>query len=543
MDLIEDITKTLYKLHSYSNRYFDQEQNNEDADKLIQRVEDLSTKFSTESSFITNEIINFSNKVINEILNYDDLKEHHFGIKNTLRSKEHILSQKEEELLSKLSNILSTSNDVYTVFKNTEMKYPMVKLSNGDEIEMNDHNYRQLRESNIREDRKIAFDNFWNTYDDYKGTYAKLMHKFVKGSVTINEIKNYKSSLDASLFGDNIPTDIYDNLISNISDNLDKFHNYLNFRKNYLGYDDMNYYDLYNPIISDYDKTFSYEDAKDLIIKSTDILGVDYVNIMRDAFNNSWIDVYPNKYKDTGAYMCGSAYDYHPYILLNYSNKYNDVSTLAHELGHAAHSVYSNKNQTFGNAQYSTYIAEIASTTNEIFLLDYMLKNTDDKQLKIFLLNNFIEHFRTTVFRQTMFAEFEKFMYDTIENDDVLTPSVLTDKYYYLLCKYHGVDNGVMDIEKIYSNEWSFIPHFYYDFYVYQYATSFISSVIIATKIINGDKEQLDKYITMLKSGGSDYPIEILKNTGVDLSKKEIYDIAFEEFTKYLSELKTLLNI
>jgi oligoendopeptidase F len=542
LDLTTNDTKILYKLYTYSQRYFDQEQNNEDADKLVQKVSDLSVKHSTASKFITDEVINFDQSVIDNILSDNELINYHFDIKDTLKNKNHILSEVEEKLLSKISDVFSTSSDVYTVFKNTELKYTKVKLSSGEEVEINDQNYRELRESSVRDDRKIAFDTFWQTYDDYKNTFAKLMQKFVKNSATNNNIRNYNSSLEASLSSEEIPIEVYDKLIFNISNNLNNFHDYLKFRKEQLDCEDMNYYDLYNPIVKNIDYKYTYEDAKELILKSTQVLGDEYVDIIKNAFNNSWIDVYPNKFKDTGAYMCGSAYDHHPYILMNYADKYDDVSTLAHELGHAAHSVYSNKNQTFNKAQYSTYIAEIASTTNEILLFNYMLKNTDDKQLKIFLLNNYIEHFRTTVFRQTMFAEFEKFMYETVEKDDVLTASTLTDKYHELLCKYHGVDQNVMSMNKLYANEWSFIPHFYYNFYVYQYATSFISSVIIATKILNGDEDQLNKYLELLKSGGSDYPVELLKKAGVDLTNDDTYKIAFDNFSKYLNELKELLT-
>lgn len=542
LDISAQTLKILYKMFSYAQRYFDQEQNNEDADRLLQRVSDLYIKYSTETAFINDEIIHFDDDVIDAIFKYDDLEDYHFGIKNTLKNKSHILSQVEEELLSKISDIFSTSNDVYIVFKNTELKYPKILKSDGEEVEINDQNYRELRESSVREDRKLAFDTFWSTYDDYKNTFAKLMHKFVKSSVTNNKIRNYSSSLDAALSSEEIPVEIYDKLVQNISNNLNNFHDYLNFRKEQMNCKDMNYYDLYNPIVKDVDYKYTYEQAKEMIIKATKVLGDDYVEIIKNAFTDSWIDVYPNKFKDTGAYMDGNVYDVHPYILMNYSEKYDDVSTLAHELGHAAHSVYSNKNQIFIKSHYSTYIAEIASITNEILLFDYMLKNTEDKQLKIFLLNNYIEQFRTTVFRQTMFAEFEKFMYETVEKDEVLTASTLTDKYHELLCKYHGVENGVMNVDKLYSNEWSFIPHFYYGFYVYQYATSFISSVIISTKILNGDKEQLNKYITLLKSGGSDYPVELLKKAGVDLTDENCYKIAFDNFSKYLNELKDLLK-
>ena len=542
LDLTGDINKTLSKMFVYAQRYFDQEQNNEDADKLVQKISDLATKFSENSVFITDEIVHFEDEIIEIFLKSEKLKDYHFDIKNAVKKKKHILSKVEEELMSKLSDVFSTSNDVYTIFKNTELKYSRVEIQDGSLVTMDSQNFKELRESGNREDRKLAFDTFWKTYDDYKNTFSKLMFKFMKNIATTSKIRNYKSSLDWSLSSEDIPVDIYDNLIKNVSNNLDKFHDYLNFRKEILDYDELYYYDLYNPIVDIPAPEYSDDEAKDLVIKSTSVFGEEYTEIMRKAFNDSWIDVYPNKFKDTGAYMSGSAYDVHPYILLNYSDRYDDVSTVAHELGHAAHSVFSNENQIYNKSSYSTFIAEIASTTNEILLFDYMYKNTDDKQEKIFLLNNYIEHFRTTVFRQTMFAEFEKFMYNVVEEDEVLTASTLNDKYLELLEKYHGTDKNIMSFDKVYANEWSYIPHFYYNFYVYTYATSFISSVIISTKILNGDKEQLEKYLTLLKSGGSDYPVELLKTAGLDLTDENCYKIAFDEFSKHLTELKNLLS-
>ena len=542
LELTTDASKMITKLYCYANMYLDQEQNNEDADIIVQKVKDEAVKFSTNCTFITDEIINFDDDIISLILSCDDLELYHFSIKDTLKNKSHILSKIEEELLTKISDVFSTSSDVYTIFKNTELKYSTVTLSNGEEVFVDDRNYRVLIESSNRDDRKLVYDTFYKTFDEYKNTLSKLMFKFVKSSTTGSKIRNYKSSLDQSLSSENIPISIYDGLIKNVSNNLDKMFDYLNFRKNILGYDDLNYYDLNNPIVDGVDYEYSYDNAKKLLIESTAILGEDYTSIMNRVISERWIDVYPNQFKDTGAYMNGSIYDVHPYILLNYKGKYDDVSTMLHEAGHAGHSVLSNENQPYNKSSYSTFIAEIASTTNELLLLNHMLTTTDDKQLKIFLLNNYIEHFRTTVFRQTMFAEFEKFMYESVENDEVLTASMMNDKYYELLKKYHGEDKNIIKIDKLYANEWSRIPHFYYDFYVFKYSTSFISAVILSTRILNGDKEQLEKYMKLLKSGGSDYPVDLLKNAGIDLTNEDCYKDAFKQFSEYLEELKSLLK-
>jgi oligoendopeptidase F len=539
LDLSNQLGKVLYRLHTYSQRTLDQEQDNEEATKLVQRISDISTIYSTKTDFITTEISNFDDDVLKNLFDDDLLEEYQFDIMETIREKEHILSTIEENLLSNISDAFSTSSEVYTVFKNTEMKHGTVTLEDGSDVILNSIEYDKLRRSNNRKDREKTYLEYWKSFDNNKNTLSKLMYKKIKNSVTLSKIRKYDSCLARSLSSENIPINVYNNLIKNISHNLDKFQEYLDLRKNTLKYDTLKYSDLYNPIVNNKDFKFTYDEAKELVLKSTSVLGEDYTKIMSKAFNESWIDVYPNKNKDTGAYMCGSAYDVHPYILLNYTDKYDDVSTLAHELGHAGHSFYSNATQKFNNAHYSTFIAEIASITNELLLFEYMLKNTNDKDLKIELLNNYIESFRTTVFRQTMFAEFEKIMYDTVENDEVLTPSTLNDKYLSLLKKYHTD----MDIEDVYGNEWASVPHFYYNFYVYQYSTSFIAANIIANRILNGDKEQLVNYIELLKSGGSDHPIELLKKAGVDFTDESCYNVAFDDFDKRLKELKKLISL
>ena len=537
LDLTNNLTKELYRLYTYAQRYLDQEQDNEEATKLVQRISNIGTVYSSKSNFITTEITKFSDDDLNKLFDDDLLKDYKFGILETIREKDHILSTAEEELLSNISDSFSTSDEVYTVFKNTEMKKGSVTLEDETFVELNSIEYDKLRRSNNRKDREKTYLEYWKSYDNNKNTLSKLMYKKIKTSVALSKIRKYDSCLEQSLSSENIPVEVYDNLIKNISLNLDKYQEYLDLRKDTLNYDKLKYSDLYNPIVNNKEIKFTYDEAKDLVLNSTSVLGENYTEIMKNAFNDSWIDIYPNKNKDSGAYMCGSAYDVHPYVLLNYTDTYNDVSTLAHELGHAAHSVHSNKTQTFNNAHYSTFIAEIASITNELLLFEYMLKNTDDKDLKIELLNNYIESFRTTVFRQTMFAEFEKFMYDTVENDEVLTPSTLNDKYLSLLKKYHTD----MEIEDVYGNEWASVPHFYYGFYVFQYSTSFIAANIIASRILSGDKEQLLSYIELLSSGGSDHPIELLKKAGVDFTDESCYEVAFTDFDKRLKELKKMI--
>lgn len=325
LDLESDITKTLYKLLVYVCRYFDQEQNNEDADKMKQRCVDLYDNFKASTAYITDTIIHFSDEHINTLLKQKLLKDYHFDIKEIVRLKEHYLSKVEEELLAKIADVFSTSSDIYTVFKNTEMKYSEITKTDGEIVLVNDQNYRILRESNVRDDRKLAYNSFWTTYSDYKNTFTKLIYKAIKSTVTNNRIRKFNSSIEASLSNNNIPVVIYDRLIENMNNNLDKFYDYLRFRKEILGLDDMNYYDINNPIVKDVDFKFSYDEAKRLVIESTRVLGEEYTEIMETALNNSWVDVYPNQFKETGAYMDGIAYDEHPYILMNYNEIYHDV--------------------------------------------------------------------------------------------------------------------------------------------------------------------------------------------------------------------------
>ena len=532
LDFEMKMIKSLNKLSIYTNLLFDEDHSNDFADSLNQKTSDLYSEFFSKTTFVQDEIIKIKNT--NKILNDKNLKEYKFYLERILRQKEHFLSEKEESILSQFSDTFGTSEEVYNVLKNTELKFPKIVLKSGEEIDFDESTFRELKQSDVREDRKTAFDVFWKVYDEHKNTFTKLIFKDVRTTVISTNIRGYDSCLEKTLFSNNIDVSIYDGLVDNVSKKIPNLTKYLDYRKDVLGYDKLYYYDLSNSIIPSVKNDFSYEKAKELVLDSTSILGEEYSSIMNKAFNDGWIDVYPNKYKDPGAYMQGSLYDLHPYILMNYIGKYNDVSTLTHELGHAAHSYYSNKNQNFIDSQYSTFIAEIASTTNEVLLFHKMIKETEDKDFKRFLLSKFIDNFRTTVFRQTMFAEFERYMYEIAETGDMFTADMMNKKYLELLKKYHG-DSVIID--ELYSNEWQFVPHFYYNFYVYQYATSFISSVLIAQRIVDGDEDQLEKYIELLKSGGSDYPVNLLKKSGVDLTDEKCYDTAFKAFDESIEKL------
>ena len=537
LELILNATKKLWKLYGYADKLFDQDQTNEEAIILKDQLSDLYTEYSSNLSFLSDRIISFDDITIENLFKDSNLlDDYKFGILNTYDSKKHFLSEPEEKLLSQISDVFSTSDEVYTIFKNTELKHGKFKLQSGEEIDLNSLTFSQLQHSDIREDRENAYAQFYNTYDNFKGTFSKLLFKFIKNDTTFAKVRKYDSSLHSALTSEKIPTSLYENLIKNVSKNIHRYTDYLSLKKDMLGYDELKYYDLNNPIIKGSELEYDYESGKKLVLEATAILGKDYTEIMNDAFNDGWIDVYPNKNKDTGAYMSGSAYDEHPYILLNYDNKFGDVSTLAHELGHAAHSVYSNANQHFDCSSYSTFIAEIASITNEILLFNHMYDNSNDDSEKITILNKYIETFRSTVYRQTMFAEFEKFMYESVENGEVLTASFLNDEYLTLLKKYH---TG-MSFDDKYANEWARVPHFYYNFYVFQYSTSFIAANMIATRILSGDTEQLEKYKELLKSGGSDFPIALLNKAGVNLEDEKCYDIVFEDFSKKLQLLKEL---
>lgn len=505
---------------------------------LADRASTLSTEVYASTSFIVPEITSISEKKIESFINSSEgLKVYRQFFNEILRQKEHILSEKEEELLALSSEMGGTARDVFTMFNNADLKFPFVKDENGDDIELTKGRYTKFLESQDRRVRKDAFTALYETYGKYKNTLAATLTGNIKANKFYSSVAKYKSSLEASLDADNISQVVYDNLIDTINKNLPLLHRYLRLRKKALKLDELNMYDLYVPIVEETNKNIPYEDAIKLVEQGLSPMGDEYISYLKEGFNSGWIDVFENQGKTSGAYSWG-AYKSHPYVLLNYQGTINDVFTIAHEMGHALHSYYTNKTQPYVYSEYKIFVAEVASTVNECLLMEHMLKNTTSKEEKAYLLNHYLEQFRGTIFRQVMFAEFEKITHSMLQDGEALTSDVLSNVYLDLNKKYFEAEVTVDEAIKM---EWARIPHFYTSFYVYKYATGFSSAVAISNMILNEGQPAIDRYKEFLKGGSSDYPLELLKKAGVDLNTPKPVQDALNVFEKILTELEALI--
>ncbi len=523
------------KLYSYTNLSFDLDTSNNECQELCEKVGNLHSDYVKASYYIVPSVLKCDSEVISRYFNEEPrLKEYEKSINDIYKYKEHTLSDKEEKVLSSIGKMMGNSYDTYELFKDCDMSFDEIKDEEGKKVELTNSNYSLYIESKDRNVRKSAFETLYNEYMKYTNTFASLLSTNMKELTTMSRISNYNSAIERSLFVDEVPVSVYDNLIDSVHSNINYIYNYYNLKKDILGLDELHLYDIYVPIVNDYDKKYSYEEAKEIIVNVLSVFGEEYINKVKEALNSRWIDVYPTKNKRTGGYSGGS-YDTYPYILLNYQDKYNDMSTLIHEMGHSMHSYYSRKYNNYQNSEYRIFVAEVASTVNELLLSKYMLEHSDSKEEKLFILNNLMELYRATIYRQTMFAEFEKKISSLIDNDEALTADKLSNIYYDLNRFYFG-DSVVVDNEIRY--EWERIPHFYYNFYVYKYATGLSAASVIVKNILNGTDGAVDKYIEFLKCGSSKSPLESLKVAGVDLTDKSVIDLALQEFKEVIDMYK-----
>jgi oligoendopeptidase F len=459
-----------------------------------------------------------------------------------LRQAPHTLSEDIETVLAKSGKFLGTSSTVYSVLANANLPWPEVTLSNGETLRLSQSGYSVGRQATQREDRKLVFDAFWGVWKDFEATLGTLMNAHVQGLVFRTEVRDYESSLGRALFDDNMPEAVYRTLVAEVNSALPTLHRYFELRKRMLNIDDeMRYYDIYPPLV-EFDKTFGIEDSIALTRRALEPLGDEFMAAYDKGVSERWMHVYPSKGKRSGAYMSGSAYDVHPYVLLNHNDDYDSASTFAHEYGHAVHSVLANKTQTWENAGYSTFIAETASIMNEMLLQDMVVGEAQTDQEKLFYLGSGLESLRGTFFRQTMFAEFELKMNEEVEAGNVLTGAKLSKIYLELLKRYHGHDLGVVTIDDLYGMEWAFIPHFYRDFYVFQYATSITAAAGLAEKISSQDKQAQEDFINLLKAGGSDYPYQLMKNAGIDMATPAPYRALVTRMNAIMDEMEAILD-
>ena len=484
------------------------------------------------SKELTNEEIEEYYKEEPKLLDYEIL------LKQEYRYKEHTLSDIEEKLLSNITKMLNNNYETYELLKDSDLTFGSIKDEEGEEVELTCSNYSVYIESKNREVRKDAFNTLYKTYKQFINTFAKTLYGNIKENITISRIKKFNKTIDWCLFPDEVDTTIYNNLIDTVNNNLEVLFKYYNLKKQLLQVDELHLYDIYTPIVKNYEKKYPFEEAKEIVYDALPVLGNDYIEILKKGIEERWIDVYPTKNKRTGGYSSG-CYDTNPYILLNYQDKYNDMSTLAHEAGHSMHSYYTRHNNKYQYGDYSIFVAEVASTVNELLLAKHLLKISKSKEEKLFILDNLMTLFKSTIYRQTMFAEFERDIYNDAENDITLTADYLSEKYYNLNKTYFGSDVIVDDEIKY---EWARIPHFYNDFYVYKYATGFCSALAIASDILNKKENAKENYLEFLRSGCSDYPLNILKKCGVDMTTSEPIIKGVKMFEEKLQQAKDILE-
>lgn len=503
------------------------------------KIENLEVKIAEEFSFVTPELLKTDYETIEKYYHEcPALKEYEFDLKNIFRFKAHTLSEAEEKILSSLSNDLDYSNKTASIIRNSDIKFGTIKDEDRNDVELTNNNYSIYIRSANREVRKAAFNEMYRTYATLKNTLATTYAGEVDANIHLSKIRGYNSARERALFSNNVDISVYDNLIDTVNKHMDVIYKYYDLKKEMLNVDELHLYDIYADLITENEENYSFEEGKKLVTDALKVLGDNYSNNLNKAFTEKWIDKYPNVGKRGGAYSWGT-YTSKPFILLNYQNKLDDVSTLAHELGHSMHSYYSKENNPYHCYNYRIFVAEVASTVNEMLLYKHMLKNTNDKNEKLVILNNLMELFKGTIYRQTMFAEFERDIYNKVENGEIITYDLLCDYYYELNKKYFG-ENVIVDEEIKY--EWERIPHFYMNFYVFQYATGLSAASAIVTDILDNKPNAKENYLKFLTLGGSMYPIDELKVAGVDMTKPEVIEKAIKMFDGIIDEFKDVYN-
>ncbi|WP_281659338.1 oligoendopeptidase F [Halobacillus sp. Cin3] len=535
----DKISNKIGLLFTYAHMRNDQDTTNAYYQEMNAKAENLYTKIASAMSFIVPEILALPEGKVQAFLNeHEPLKLYEHTLDEITRQRAHVLSEKEEKLLAGFSEIGASPSQTFGALNNADLTFPSIKNEQGEEVDLTHGRYINFLKSDDRDVRKAAFDAMYDTFGAFKNTFASTLSGHVKKNNFNAQVRKYDRARQAKLDNNNIPESVYDNLIEAVTDRLPLLHRYVELRKEVLNLDEVHMYDLYTPLVKEAEMDIPYEEAKDLVLKGLEPLGEEYVNTVKEGFENRWIDVVENKGKRSGAYSSGH-YGTNPYILMNWQDNVNNLFTLAHELGHSLHSYYTHENQPYRYGNYSIFVAEVASTCNEALLNEYMTKHTNSDKEKLYLLNNFLEGFRGTVFRQTMFAEFEHTIHMQAQNGEALTAEKLTEIYYDLNKKYFG-ENIVID-EKI-GLEWARIPHFYMGYYVYQYATGYAAAQALAGQILEEGSPAVERYKNFLKAGSSDYPIEVLKQAGVDMTSKDPISSALDVFEEKLNEMEQLLK-
>ncbi|HCT64815.1 MAG TPA: oligoendopeptidase F [Lachnospiraceae bacterium] len=536
--LSDEISVTLDRLYVYSNMRLHQDSTNAYYQAQSNRAEMLVINFMGHTSFIIPEITELRPEVLKKFLTENNkLKVYEHFIENIVRKNTHVLSKKEEALLAKTEEMSNAPQDIFAMINDADIKFPNIKNEDGEDVQLTKGRYVTMMESNDVNVRKSAFEALYDTYIKQKNTLAQTYYSSVKKDVFYAQVRNYPSALAQALDDDNIPVSVYDNLVESVHKYLPLMHRYVKIRKKLLGVDELHMYDLYAPLVEDADITINYEDAKKKVAEALAPMGQNYVNALNEGFNGGWIDIYENEGKRGGAYSWGT-FSGHPYVLLNHADNINSMFTLAHEMGHALHSYFTWKKQPYIYSGHKIFVAEVASTCNEALLMEHMLKTTTDKTARKYLINYFLEQFKGTFFRQTMFAEFERITHKMVEDGQPLTCEELCKIYRSLNKQYFG-DDVVLD-DRI-DMEWARIPHFYNAFYVYQYATGYSAAIALSRKILAEGQTAVDAYLDFLSKGNSEYSIDLLKGAGVDMTTCQPFENAMAVFEDLLNKMEAEL--
>ncbi len=506
---------------------------------VFERTQGLLSKYSEATAFFTPEVLAIPESKLKDFLAQDNLKSYALYFDNILRTKDHILSKEMEELLALSSPVQQVPYNVFSMFKNADIQYPKVKDDEGNDSQISDGRYYAALYSSDRDYRERVYRGYYEPYMEYKNTLVAMFTGNLKSINFDAKARKYKSDRAAALDANNIPLTVYDNLVKTAVDNAEPLHKWCAMKKKVLGLEDMHAYDTYVTLFPSVTKEYTYDEGVEIVLKALEPLGKDYQASLKKAFDNRWIDVYETKGKRSGAYSSGTTYGKHPYVLLNWNGTLNDVFTLAHEMGHNMHSYYTGLNQPYAYADYSIFVAEVASTMNEALLLDYLIANAETKEEKLSLIEKNLNNITTTFYRQTRFAQFEQMVHEMVEKDEPLTSEKLCEMYGKLYQDYWGPEMTV-DEEETYT--WARIPHFYYNFYVYQYATSFAASQALAAKIKAEGQPAIDSYLKFLKAGSSMYPIDVLKSAGVDMNSPEVVIAVTKKMDELLGQMENLLS-
>ncbi|KOF11461.1 oligopeptidase PepB [Planococcus glaciei] len=535
----DELLQRLQKLYTYSHMRYDQDTTNSTYQAMDSRIKSLYAKVSTGLSFLTPEILGLDEAALTGYIeSHEGLQLYKHALEELNSVRPHVLPAEQEALLAQLSEVVSTSSDTFGMLNNADLEFPEIENEDGEKVQITHGNYSRFLESSDRRVREAAFKAVYATYGKFRNTFASTLSGNIKRDNVNARIRKYESARQAALSDDHIPESVYDNLVETVNNNLHLLHRYAALRKEVLGLDQVHMYDMYTPLVKEVKMEIPYEKATQTMLAGLSALGEEYTGIVEQGINNRWVDVKENKGKRSGAYSSG-AYGTNPYILMNWQDNVDNLFTLAHEFGHSVHSYYTRASQPYVYGDYSIFVAEVASTTNEALLNEYMVKTTEDEQERIYLLNHWLDGFRGTVFRQTMFAEFEHLIHQMDQNGEALTADRLTEVYYELNKKYFGEEVAV---DEEIGMEWARIPHFYYNYYVFQYATGLSAATALSKGILEEGQPAVDRYISeFLKAGSSDYPIEVLKKAGVDMTSSEPVAEACKVFEEKLIELEKLL--